>query len=164
MDALANATTLEAMVISDPCKLGTAGGPAGVDVTDSNPPKVAADVSTLDKENDGAQRARADHRSSALGDIFFGTQPSIQQSRADTHSLSGDTHSPAAAATSTASPLTAASVGARAAEMLPGGTSIPAVKPRQLPVVEAATLGLASLNFAAAPRGCPRGSIAPTQV
>ena len=164
MDALIDAAMLESMAISDPCELGTAGGPAGVDVTDSNPPKVAADVSTLDKENDGAQRARADHRSSALGDIFFGTQPSIQQSRADTHSLSGDTHSPAAAATSTASPLTAASVGARAAEMLPGGTSIPAVKPRQLPVVEAATLGLASLNFAAAPRGCPRGSIAPTQV
>ena len=164
MDALANATTLEAMVISDPTELGTADGGPGVDLGDSSLTKDGEVAMAVDKENDGGQRAGVHYRSSALADIFFGTQPPNPPSEGDTHSLSGNTPSPAAAATSTASPLTAASVGARAAEMLPGGTSIPAVKPRQLPVVEAATLGLASLNFAAAPRGCPRGSIAPTQV
>ena len=71
-------------------------------------------------------------------------------SETDTHSLLGDTGSPAAAAVSRASPLTATSVGARATEMIPGGTSIPALKPRQPPVVEAPTFGLASLAFAAA--------------
>ena len=36
MDALANATTLEAMVISDPTELGTADGGPGVDLGDSS--------------------------------------------------------------------------------------------------------------------------------
>ena len=164
MDALIDAVMLESMVISDPTELGTADGGPGVDLGDSSLTKDGEVAMAVDKENDGGQRAGVHYRSSALADIFFGTQPPNPPSEGDTHSLSGNTPSPAAAATSTASPLTAASVGARATETFPGGTSMPAEKPRQPPVVEAATLGLASLNFAAAPRGCPRGSIAPTQV
>ena len=164
MDPLNDAAMLETMAISDPCELGTAGGPADVDLTDSDLPKAAAGVSMGDKENEGVQRAGADHRSLVVGDILFGAQASNQRVEADTHSFCGDTHSPPAAATSVVSPLTAASVGARATETFPGGTSMPAEKPRQPPVVEAPTFGLASLAFAAAPRGCPRGSIAPTHV
>ena len=130
MDPLNDAAMLETMAISDPCELGTAGGPADVDLTDSDLPKAAAGVSMGDKEKEGVQRAGADHRSLVVGDIVFGAQASNQRVEADTHSLCGDTHSPPAAATSVVSPLTAASVGARAAEMLPGGTSIPAVTPR----------------------------------
>ena len=114
MDALANATTPEAMVISDPTELGTADGGPGVDLGDSSLTKDGEVAMAVDKENDGGQRAGVHYRSSALADIFFGTQPPNPPSEGDTHSLSGNTPSPAAAATSTASPLTAASVGARA--------------------------------------------------
>ena len=104
----------------------------------------------VDKENKGAQRAASNYRSCTLWAILFDMQPLNKPSEADTRSLSGNTRSPAAAAVSTASPLTATSVGTRAAEMFSGGTSMPAVKPRQPPVVEAPTFGLASLAFAAA--------------
>ena len=86
MDALANATTLEAMVISDPTELGTADGGPGVDLGDSSLTKDGEVAMAVDKENDGGQRAGVHYRSSALADIFFGTQPPNPPSEGDTHS------------------------------------------------------------------------------
>ena len=150
MDALVDAAMLEVMAISDDEQLGTAGGEPAVDLADSDLMKAAVDVSAVDKENEGAQRAGADHRSAALGAALFGMPPLNASSEADTHSLSGDTHPGAAAAASAASPLTATSVGERANVLLPGSTSVPAVKPRQPPVVVMPTYHLADLAFAAA--------------
>ena len=152
MDELANVTMLESMAISDNDELITAGGETGVDLTDSDVTKAAGSVSSVDKENEGDQRAGAAARSAAVGAVFFGMPPRNPASEGDTHSLSGSTDSPAAAAVGMACQLTAHSVATRAAELFPGGSAVPAVKPRQPPVVEKASFGLASHVFACALR------------
>ena len=107
------------MSISDDNELRTADGEGGVELTDANMLKAFNGPPTVDKENEGAQRAGAEHRSWALGAILFGAQASNQRLQADTHSLSGDTRLASAAAVSTASPLTATYVDARAAQLFP---------------------------------------------
>ena len=150
MDAPDDVPMLEAIAISDVHEIVTADGGAGVNLADSRLPKEAGRVSTVNKENNGAQRADQHPRSSALGAILFGMQQSNSSSEADTHTLLASTDSPAAAAVSRARPLTATYVCARTVELFPGGTSVPAVKPRQPPVVVTPTYELASLCFAAA--------------
>ena len=54
MDVLANAPTLEYMVISDPHELATAGGAPSVDRTEPHLPKAAVGACTVDKGNEGA--------------------------------------------------------------------------------------------------------------
>ena len=53
-DVLANAATLEYMVISDPHELATAGGATSVDLTEPHLPKAAVGACTVDKGNEGA--------------------------------------------------------------------------------------------------------------
>jgi len=150
MDAPDDVPMLEAIAISDVHEIVTADGGAGVNLADSRLPKEAGRVSTVNKENNGAQRADQHPRSSALGAILFGMRQSNSSSEADTHTLLASTDSLAAAAVSRARPLTATYVCARTVELFPGGTSVPAVKPRQPPVVVTPTYELASLCFAAA--------------
>ena len=88
MDELANVTMLESMAISDNDELITAGGETGVDLTDSDVTKAAGSVSSVDKENEGDQRAGAAARSAAVGAVFFGMPPRNPASEGDTHSLS----------------------------------------------------------------------------
>ena len=78
MDALGEAATLESMSICDDNQLRTADGEGGVDLTDANTPKASTGTPTVDKENEGAQRAGAEHRSLVVGDILFGAQASNQ--------------------------------------------------------------------------------------
>ena len=110
MDALINATILENMAISVDNENATADGGLCVDLADTMMQCDDDGATTVDKENEGAQRAASANRSAAVGAILFANQPPNPPPEADTHPLSGDTPSPAEAADGTASPPTATSV------------------------------------------------------
>ena len=149
MDELAAATPLESMATSDSGELATANGEPGVNLSDASVQKVADSAFSVDKENQGDQRGGSEARSGAPRAMDVDLPPRNQPSRVDTHSLLVHNISPGNQAVSTASQLTAASVLKRTAELFPGGTTAPATKPRQPPIVEKPTSELASLAFAA---------------
>ena len=107
MDAPDDVAMLEAMAISGSQERGTADGGAGVNLADSDLPKEGSAVTAVNKENQGAQRAHAAQRSSAVGATIFGAAATDQPSGGDTQSLSASSSYPAAAAASRARPLTA---------------------------------------------------------
>ena len=118
--------------------------------TDAAEMVSSAHISSVgDQEDEGDQRGGSKARSGAPRAMDVDLPPLTQPSRADTHSLLVHNMSPANQAVSTASQLTAASVLKRTAELFPRGTTAPAAKPRQPPIVGKPTGELASLAFAA---------------
>ena len=147
MDVLANACTLDSMAVSDPTELGTASGEPGVGFSDSSAQKAAGTDFVVDKENEGNERGGTEARSGALQAMDIDMVPRNEASQLGTHLFSGGTVPPSSQTGTAAGRLTKDSVLQRTAELFPGGTTAPAVQPRQPPIVQTPTGLLASLAF-----------------
>ena len=108
--------------------------------------------STVNEENDAVQRSTSQARSGAGDATEIENRQQQQPEDENTHSLSGSNGGAGSQGESMASQLTEACVQERAAELFPGGTGVPAVKPRQPPLVEKPTSGFAKLVFTASKR------------
>ena len=141
------------MIVSKVTSVEDGGAAPSGDAADTTNAATVLDAlpgdSTVSEENEGAQRPTFEARSCARDAVDADNQQQPPPEAADTHSLSAPNGGGGSQGVSTASQLTAAYVQERAAELFPGGTGVPAVKPRQPPDVEKSTAGLAKLVFAA---------------
>ena len=117
---------------------------------DAAQPVSSAQV--VSAERDAAERRAPGQRSEVLKVMDGETRPPNCGSGGHNHPKSPSNPLAADGAASTAGPLSAASVRLRAAELFPGGTSMPAAKPRHPPAAQKPTNELVVASFEAAKR------------
>ena len=103
-------------------------------------------------ERDAAERRAPGQRSGVVKATAAVNLPPNLGSGGHNHPKSPSNPLAADGAASTAGPLSAASVRLRAAELFPGGTSMPAAKPRHPPAAQKPTNELVVASFEAAKR------------
>ena len=103
----------------------------------------------MSDERDAAERRAPEQRSGVAKSTEAENRPPNSGSGGHNHPKSPSNCLAADGAASTAGPLSAASVRLRAAELFPGGTSMPAAKPRHPPAAQKPTNQLVVAAFEA---------------
>ena len=143
---------LEGLTIHDDCSSSEAARSSSACCGDRGVVDPASDVSSADKENSGVERGGQQLRSRPLDAAVPTDPPPMVDAGGGTQSKSAATREPPEEQERAAGQLSAALatlVQQRTAVLFPAGSTRPAAKPTQPPVVEKPTRGLCDLVFAA---------------